>query len=97
MVGTHGGAAMTSRDVGLGLRVLILNLGRSLGTGFRITIAVESAPAGSSSGSMDTAKVGVEANLPLTATNFLPAQICLFYESSIPRVRRTATSNEGRR
>ncbi len=60
MVGTHGGAAMTSRDVGLGLRVLILNLGRSLGTGFRITIAVESAPAGSSSGSMDTAKVGDE-------------------------------------
>ena len=64
---------MSSRRVELGLRVLIMNLGRSLGTGFWVTLAVESAPAGSSSGSMDTTKDRIEANLPLTATTFLSA------------------------
>ncbi len=81
---------MSSRCVGLGLIVLILNLGRSLGVGIWVTGAAESSPAGSWSGSMVTVK-DFEANLPLTATTFLPGPIGLPFESSIPRVRRVAT------
>ena len=85
-----GNARRCCHVLQVGLRVLILNLGRSLEVGLWVTIVAESSPEGSWSGSMVTVK-DLEANLPLTATTFLPGPIGLPFESSIPRVRRMAT------